>query len=251
MYLLYVDEAGDTGKPPPRGNSQTRNYVLTGLAIHEGQWYKISRKVESVQKKYFPQSRSAVEFHIKNIKSGKGAFALFDPTTRDMLVNDLVRLLKKHKHGPVFFACVIDKCNYEEPPLLTAFEEICNRFDLFLKRLAAHGDKQKGLIIFDRTTLAERLKREINKYRESGTRWGVIINIIETILLPGAEESRLLQLADVFASGVVFPFYEHNADKYWKLLFDKFDREPIPGGRLHGLAHKTRNRDCHCPACRR
>lgn len=37
MYLLYVDESGDTGHV----NSPTKHFVLSALVIHEDQWLNI------------------------------------------------------------------------------------------------------------------------------------------------------------------------------------------------------------------
>ncbi len=38
MFLMYVDESGDSGLPPPRGTSPTRYFCLTGLIVHELRW---------------------------------------------------------------------------------------------------------------------------------------------------------------------------------------------------------------------
>lgn len=38
MYLMYVDESGDTGPCPPGGKSPTRYFCLTGLVVHELRW---------------------------------------------------------------------------------------------------------------------------------------------------------------------------------------------------------------------
>lgn len=38
MYLMYVDESGDSGPIPPHGKSQTRFFCITGLVVHELRW---------------------------------------------------------------------------------------------------------------------------------------------------------------------------------------------------------------------
>lgn len=38
MYLMYVDESGDTGLVKPMGASRTRYFCLTGLVVHESHW---------------------------------------------------------------------------------------------------------------------------------------------------------------------------------------------------------------------
>lgn len=38
MFLMYVDESGDTGLCSPRGRSPTRFFCLSGLVVHELHW---------------------------------------------------------------------------------------------------------------------------------------------------------------------------------------------------------------------
>lgn len=38
MFLMYVDESGDSGIPPPHGKSPTTHFFLSGLVVHELDW---------------------------------------------------------------------------------------------------------------------------------------------------------------------------------------------------------------------
>ena len=51
------------------------------------------------------------------------------------------------------FACAIHKASYPgADPLALAFEDLCSRFDLYLSRMHAEGDRQRGLIILDESS---------------------------------------------------------------------------------------------------
>lgn len=45
MYLMYADESGDTGLPPPKGKSPTRLFCLSGLVVHELRWSDTLREL--------------------------------------------------------------------------------------------------------------------------------------------------------------------------------------------------------------
>lgn len=47
MYLMYVDESGDTGLV----NSPTRYFVLSGLVVHESQWRQLLESLVSFRKR--------------------------------------------------------------------------------------------------------------------------------------------------------------------------------------------------------
>ena len=57
-------------------------------------------------------------------------------------------------------------------PVARTFEEICNRCDLFLRRLHAQGDTQRALIIFDESRYESSLQTLLGEYRSLGTRYG-------------------------------------------------------------------------------
>ena len=102
-----------------------------------------------------------------------------------------------------------------------AFEEICNRFNLFLARLWKRDqDKQRGLVVMDESQYEEPLQLLARRFREEGT--------------------RLLAWA-------VWRRYEFHDARYFDGMVRRFDRD---GGVMHGLVHRSANSlDCGCPAC--
>ncbi len=49
VYLFYLDESGDPG-----GWNQFDDFVLAGVAIHEGQVRRLSERLGAVQRRFFP-----------------------------------------------------------------------------------------------------------------------------------------------------------------------------------------------------
>jgi len=128
-----------------------------------------------------------------------------------------------------------------------AFEELCGRFDLFLKRLHAAGDRQRGLIILDKSSYETSLQRLARDFRLLGTRFGVIRNLADTPVFIDSKASRLVQRADHVAYSV-FRRYDALDTSYFDIIASRFD---AVDGRLHGLSHPQPSTalSCMCPAC--
>jgi hypothetical protein len=127
-----------------------------------------------------------------------------------------------------------------------AFEDLCSRFDLFLKRVHATGDRQRGLIILDKSSYETSLQNMAKNFRSFGTRWNVIRNLADTPVFIDSKASRLVQLADHIAYAV-FRRYEVSDASYFDIIANRFDEED---GRIHGLVHLHKNiANCMCVAC--
>ncbi|UCD50322.1 MAG: DUF3800 domain-containing protein [Phycisphaerales bacterium] len=145
------------------------------------------------------------------------------------------------------FACAVHKPSFPgRDPVELAFEDLCSRFDLYLNRLRAEGDRQRGLLILDESTHETALQKMARESRTLGTRWGVIRNITETPLFVDSHASRLVQLADHVAYSV-FRRYNASDANYFDIIASKFESMD---GVIHGLAHKqTIDPERMCIAC--
>ena len=127
-----------------------------------------------------------------------------------------------------------------------AFEDLCSRFDRYLQRLRANGDRQWGLVILDKSAHETPLQHMSVAFRTLDTRWGVIRNLADTPLFVDSRASRVIQLADHVAYAV-FRRYQSGDTQYLDRIAAKFDAED---GIVHGLAHKEPgNTQCMCIAC--
>ena len=156
--------------------------------------------------------------------------------------------LLSHAHWSVkAFAVAVDKHEtLENDPVEYAFEEMCNRFNLFLARLHRDGNTQRGLIVIDKWSYEDALQKLARRFREDGTRWGKLRNMAEVPLFVNSTASRLIQIADLLA-WAVWRRYEFKDTRYFDRIVGRFDKD---GGVLHGLVHHTSPADeCRCPAC--
>jgi hypothetical protein len=147
------------------------------------------------------------------------------------------------------FAVVVDKAAASpRDPVSLAFEEICNRFNLFLMRMndRRSDGNQRGLIVMDESKHEKPLQTLARKFRIDGARWGHFRNLAEVPLFVDSRASRMIQMADLVAWST-FRKYEHQDGRFFDPMIRLFDAD---GGVLHGLVHhRDRTEECYCPAC--
>ena len=132
MYLLYVDESGDPN------NKNDNHFVLGGVAIFERQIYHLNEALNELQQQFFPTTTETIEFHASDIyRRNKEPWHSLPRARCQEILNSVYRVIyESHLAGVVLFSVVIDR-NFQSTGDLVgrAFEELCNRFDLYLTRL--------------------------------------------------------------------------------------------------------------------
>ena len=237
MHLLYVDESGN-----PDG-AEDKYFVLGGVAVFEREVYWINEQVNTIAAKYFPHAE--IEFHTQAISSHREEPWHSCPTEqRNQVIDELCNTISS-RHVTLF-GIALEKATASDP-IARAFEEICNRCDLFLRRLHARGDTQRGLIIFDESRYENSLQTLLAEYRSLGTRYGSTVkNFADVPFFANSKATRLLQLADLVAYAV-FRRYERGDTRLLDKIIAKFDTED---GVIHGMVHLSRSSGtCTCPAC--
>lgn len=248
MYLLYLDDSGSAPNPAEE------HFVLAGVLLRESKLYWINKHLDDLAKTIDPINPSEVEFHASAIFSGRKSpwNALHDKSKRASIIKRVLGVVQREvqrdgvSHCAVF-ACVVEKKVFpNHDPVELAFENLCNRFDLYLKRIYHHKrEPHQGVIILDESSHETSLQRLAKEFRQIGTRWGVTENLNEVPLFVDSKASRAIQLADHIAYAV-FRRYEHKDLNYFDVIQGCFDSEE---GRIHGLVHKCYNDECTCPAC--
>jgi hypothetical protein len=243
MYLLYLDDSGSAA------NTGEKNLVLGGISVFEAHIKWFIDQLDAIAAKLYPTNPREVEFHASEIFSGrKPPWNGLSKDSRRQVIKDVLGVLRSCRQPARAFACVVHKDSFPgRDPLEVAFEDLCSRFDLQLKRIyAVEQNAQRGLIVLDKSSYETSLQNLAQRFRELGTRWGVLRNINEVPLFVDSRASRLVQLADHVAYAV-FRRYEAGDTSYLDIILPKFDAEE---GRLHGLVHKqiVEGR-CLCPAC--
>lgn len=246
MHVLYVDDSGSVSDP-----TQTY-FVLGAVAVYErGLYHLISAADECVAQFGFEDSDD-VELHGTDMYGGRNKpwNTMKVRSEREALIHCALGTLTAHQASVRLFAIAVHKAGVSpRDPIEVAFEELCNRFNLFLQRVNNRSnDKQRGLIVMDESKEERPLQALARKFRVNGGPWGQFRNLAEVPFFADSKATRLIQLADLVAWST-FRRYEYSDGRFFDPLVTKFDSD---GGVIHGLYHvrgSTVQVPCHCPAC--
>lgn len=246
MYLLYLDSSGT----PQSTNEEY--FILAGIAVFERQVYWLAQEMNRIQQSLFPDRTESIEFHASDISARRiEPWHSMSYPQRQQLLNDVYAVMADaYDPGVVLFGSAVHKASLPpgEHPLHRAFEEVCHRFDLFLKRQYRQNDTQRGLVILDACRVSEQeAYRELwASYRTIGTRWGMLRNMVDVPFFADSRTTRMLQLAD-FCSYALWRYYEREDMRCLNRILTRFDQA---SGVIHGLVHYAPDRrSCWCPAC--
>ena len=244
MYLFYIDESGNEDNPADR------HFVLGGAAVFDRVTYFLGQALEAIQQKHFP-GIPPVPFHAAELRAGRGFWRNIPQSTKTEVLNDLALALRdSNRPGVVLFAVAIEKTNtlYGEKVVEHATEELCRRFDLYLKRrYQEEKQPERGLLIFSEGRFHKRARLWVRGFREFGTKTGLLHNLVDIPYFASMADTRLLQVADIVAHAV-YMLYERGDPSLIKQFIYRFDR---PAGILHGLVHVKADLStpCDCPSC--
>ncbi|MGN7292118.1 DUF3800 domain-containing protein [Rhizobium sp. SAFR-030] len=244
MHILYVDDSGHVENP------DERYFVLGGVSIFERSIYHLIKAVDDCVAAFGLGPGDDIELHGSPMYSGRGALwrSIRERAQRERMINDALYCLQ-HNSGVRLFAVAVDKAAVApEDPVSLAFEELCNRFNLFLQRnYHRTNEAHRGLIIMDETKHEQPLQALSRHFRVNGGRWGSYRNLAEVPLFVDSRASRLVQLADLVAYAT-WRRYEFLDGRFFEPLIPKFDAD---GGVIHGLVHRrdVKEGDCYCPSC--
>lgn len=243
MYLLYLDGSGSIHSP-------TDDYVvLAGIAIHETKAHFLTSALDLLAEEVAPGEGADVEFHASAMLGGRGARwrGLTKEARSGLLIRALELGVRMHKAS--LFGAVVHKASISpDDPYEYAFEQIANRFDLFLRRLYLSGERHRGVLIVDDDAYEKRFQRLARDFRTAGHRWGKLANLAEVPLFVRSDASRLVQYADLVAFAL-FRHFQSQDDRFFRIIEGAFQ-----GAKSDGLVHyapKSMYLTCQCPSCQR
>jgi len=245
MYLFYLDESGD-----PNSWDQNDNFVLSGVAIHEGQVRRLSQQLDKIQQKYFPSINIPIEFHASNIHSGKDRFRRIEEETRKEVMNDMYDIINSAGFpNLIVFASAIHvtKVTSGAQALEDCLEDICQRFNTFLMCQFKAGFKDKGLVIMDKSGRESRIRELMDEFERTGTKYGYLGNIMDVPYFADSKHTRMLQISDFAA--FAFGRYLNSSDRsYFDKIADRIarpSRSEDPVGFKHFISNQH---TCTCSA---
>nr|WP_161962425.1 DUF3800 domain-containing protein [Nocardioides speluncae] len=132
-----------------------------------------------------------------------------------------------------------------------AYEVLLNKFDVMLKRRAAAGHANRGLVIHDRRVVAERdIQSWTSEWRKAAGNIGQLMNLADVPLFADSRATRLLQIADIVSYALFRRYAPGAPGRAFMKLWPLFHAED---GAVHGLVHYTPSfgqATCDCEACR-
>lgn len=224
MYLMYIDESGDT---IPLSQKGKKFLVLTGCIIQENDIHGIEEKLRGIKRKYY--QNSDVE-----IKSNFLRYA-----NPDLAENSPIKLNSKDKYNElekdisdflkevnvVLYSVVIHKETYwsqypAQNPYDIAYVFLLERFQKFLKSKDSlgiciidprEGQTEKHFMGNELNTLHEKMRHE------DGSVWTKCPNVIEKLLFSQSDQTVGIQIADLFCYPIYHVFeYDKKPDEYWR-----------------------------------
>ena len=248
MYLLYIDGSGSIKNP------KENYFILGGISVFERQIFHLIRDIDRFVESLDLGDPEDIELHASVIANGRERPWKGIPRKRRLqIIEDALEIVRQSHASSKLFAIAVHKAQRApNDPVEYAFEEICNRFNLQLRRIyirAAKGAEgaHRGLVVMDKSDNYESALQSLARvFRKGGTRWGELRNMAEVPLFVDSRASRIVQIADL-VSWAVWRRYELQDTRYFDKIVPRFDSE---GGVLHGLVHfRPAGEDCHCPAC--
>lgn len=245
MYIVYVDGSGSVKSP------SEKYFILAGVSVFEHQIFHLMRQMDAFVESLGLDTPEEIELHASVIASGREKpWKGIPRKVRLQIIEDALDVVRQSRWSVSLFAVAVHKAQRSpNDPVEYAFEEICNRFDLQLKRIlhrSGKKEKHRGLVVMDKSSSEGELQRLARTFRVWGTRWGKLHSLVEVPLFVDSQASRLIQVADLVA-WAVWRRYEYQDTRYLDKIVSRFDSE---GGVLHGLVHfAPKDGDCHCPAC--
>ena len=218
VHILYLDASGDPGKYRLKN---TKYFVLGGIACEPETTFECSRRLNKLVEKYFPDVLARPKkIRYNNIIHNKYPWNKID---RKSFADEFFDLITSK--DVTIFAMVIDKEThwkqyaYPIPPYSLSLEMMMGRYQWFLEKR-----KDIGMVVSDRESkgLMIALLDLFEGFKEKGTMYKKLKNIIDTIFFAPSYTCPILQAVD-FCAYAVFSKYEHGKTERYDQIKPKFD----------------------------
>jgi hypothetical protein len=244
MHILYVDDSGSVSNP------NEKIFILGGISVFERGIYHQIMATDNCVASFGIGPVADIELHGSPMYNGGDGIwrTVRSRAAREQMIRSALATLGPGNRSIRLFAIAIDRVAASpRDPVELAFEEICNRFNLFLQRTGDRmNERQRGLLVMDESKYEKPLQALARHFRINGGRWGHFRNLAEVPLFVNSKSSRLVQMADLVA-WATWRKFEHQDGRFFDPLIPMFDSD---GGVIHGLVHyRDRAEECFCPGC--
>lgn len=227
MYLMYVDESGDTGTQ----SSPTPKFILSGLVFHELRWNPLFDDLIDFRRQLRVTTGFKLrdEIHAQAMVNGrKGKNRQLPRHVRLHILKQCLEWVASKADIRIVTVCV-DKSNKTDPGSVfsLAWETLIQRFENTLSHRNFTGPANpddRGMLIPDNTNgeLLNRIVRRMRRYNPISNNLGMyasgyrnlpLNHIIEDPFTKDSADSLFLQMIDVVA---YFAFQMYRPNPYVK-----------------------------------
>ncbi|HPO63858.1 MAG TPA: DUF3800 domain-containing protein [Candidatus Kapabacteria bacterium] len=211
MYLMYVDESGDTGI----AKSPTSYYILSGLVIHELRWFEILDSLIQFRKKLKEEKTLKLreEIHCVKMINAPGELKRIKRNDRIDILKKCIDWINSQDGLNIITVCVNKKKrDKSEEVFELAWKTLIQRLENTINNHNFKGPTNaddKAIIISDKTDYKKikNLTRKMRKcnyipnnpFYSDGSRNIILKKIIEDPFMKDSAESFILQIVDVIS----------------------------------------------------
>ena len=209
MHLLYLDDSGSV--PDPR----QKYFIIAEFSTFERQSYWLANGLDNVIAKHSTYVPPEIELHGFPMLQGANEWKGIPQHIRLEILTESLGVLANSLYSNRVFGVAVLKAKSPKDPVEFCFEQLCNRFDRYLRRLHLRGDTQRGLNLFDKHAKERSIQNLATDFRQIGHSWGVVTNLADVPVFMDSKASRLIQLADLVAYSM-FRHFERGDSRFRK-----------------------------------
>lgn len=221
MYLIYLDESGNTGT---RKDPDQPIHMIAGLVVHESKIRAIEDAVDAVVRRHFAVISTTPDFelHGADLYSGNGFFKGVPPSDRVAAIHEVFDVLNALEIKVIWAAVDKIKLYSSWHPHQLAFLFIVERIEDYLQK-----EDSLGLLVADENKEVEqRLIENLQKYKRGNTGFGwrptPIRQIVDSIHFVQSKNNHLIQCVDLIA------YFALKRHRQMCGIFDAFIALPNP-----------------------
>lgn len=247
MFIMYIDESGDTAPLSQNGRSFL---VLTGCIIDANNKNGIEKSLRDIKERYYQDpdiefKSNFLRYANPDIVGGHSILKLHDRTKYNELEADVAQFMK---NIPVtLISVVIRKAEFwakypAKNPYDAAYIFLLERFQMFLSERNELGicilDPREGQV--EKHYIGEAIDKAHHTLRFDGSKSGVRCNnVIERVLFSTSDLNIGIQIADLYCYPVYHIFeYHKKGEDYWRYNDITLPKLHTKNGKLEGIGLK-------------
>lgn len=226
VKILYLDASGDSGRYK---GSNSKHFVLGGIVTEPECALKCGKLESELVRRFFPDPNvRPKKIHYNSLIAKKYPWNLIN---RKEFADAVFEIILDGDF--TIFSVVIDKeahwRMYVKPaePYSFALEMMVERYQHYLER-----NDSIGMIVSDRENknLMKVLLELFERFKEEGTAFKKMDNILDTIFFAPSYTCPILQLSDFCAYSVYAHFERNHSDRFTQIgpKFDKYGLKTFP-----------------------